>query len=260
MKRRSLILGALATAPIRHVRAASRKPYRVELLPGEVKGGRLLAGISISLDEGWKTYWRMPGEAGIPPEFDWQGSVNLKEAEVLYPAPVRFTDEGGEAVGYAEPVVFPVWVNPQSTSLPVELRLGMFFAVCKNVCIPAQAESVLIMGKTSQTQLAFAEVNAALARVPRQSPQEWRASATAETWEGAPVLRLEFPNLPAGRIRDVFVESDAAVYFRAPRSIGPAALVLPVDGIKSSDELRGVTIRLTVILEDQALDDTVVVR
>src|SRR5215831_19456743 len=36
-----------------------------------------LAGVEIALDEGWKTYWRMPGDAGVPPNFDWSGSSNV---------------------------------------------------------------------------------------------------------------------------------------------------------------------------------------
>ena len=62
--------------------------------------------------QGWKTYWRMPGDAGIPPQFDWSGSQNVKSVEVLWPAPQRFIDSGGETVGYKDRVVFPLRIVP----------------------------------------------------------------------------------------------------------------------------------------------------
>ncbi len=72
-------------------------------------GGASLVGIEIELPEGWKTYWRTPGEAGgVPPAFDWSGSKNLASAQVLYPAPKRFSDSSGDTVGYKGTIVLPV--------------------------------------------------------------------------------------------------------------------------------------------------------
>src|SRR5204862_1429203 len=56
-----------------------------------------LAGVEITLGEGWKTYWRMPGDAGVPPNFDWAGSTNVARLEVLYPAPSRLHEPGGDS-------------------------------------------------------------------------------------------------------------------------------------------------------------------
>src|SRR5580693_6039182 len=70
------------------------------------------AGIEIRLAPGWKTYWRYPGDSGVPPRFDFTGSRNLKSASVHYPAPHRLTDEGGTSIGYKGDVVFPIDVTP----------------------------------------------------------------------------------------------------------------------------------------------------
>ncbi len=72
----------------------------------------LRAGIEIKLQPGWKTYWRYPGDSGVPPQFDFAGSENLASAEVLYPAPHSFKDEAGTSIGYKETVVFPVASRP----------------------------------------------------------------------------------------------------------------------------------------------------
>ena len=59
-------------------------------------------GIEIKLQPGWKTYWRYPGDSGVPPRFDFSGSDNLGRAKVLYPAPHLFTDETGNSLGYKD--------------------------------------------------------------------------------------------------------------------------------------------------------------
>jgi DsbC/DsbD-like thiol-disulfide interchange protein len=99
------------------------------------------AGVEIRLEKGWHTYWRYPGDAGVPPKFDWSGSENLAAAEMRWPAPERFVDESGtKSIGYHDRVVFPVAIRPADPGLPVKLRLKMDFAVCEKMCVPASAE------------------------------------------------------------------------------------------------------------------------
>ena len=78
-----------------------------------VAGGMstLSAGIQIELNKGWKTYWRCPGEVGIPPQVDWSASQNVKNVRFEWPAPERFTAFGIENFGYKGEVVFPLQIN-----------------------------------------------------------------------------------------------------------------------------------------------------
>lgn len=136
--------------------------------PGEARGH---AGIEIKLQPGWHTYWRYPGDSGVPPRFDFAGSTNLKTAKVLYPAPHLFTDETGNSIGYSDSVIFPVQVVARQPDKPVTLRLKIDYAVCEKLCIPAEgkAELPLPFGTSDQN----AELKAAEARVPRVvSPAE----------------------------------------------------------------------------------------
>ena len=100
---------------------------------------KVFAGVQIRLDPGWKTYWRTPGDSGVPPSFDWSGSKNLKEAQVLYPAPRRFADASGTAIGYEDEVVFPIKITPERPDEPVELKLNVDYGLCKTLCIPNEA-------------------------------------------------------------------------------------------------------------------------
>jgi DsbC/DsbD-like thiol-disulfide interchange protein len=99
------------------------------------------AGVEIRLEKGWHTYWRYPGDSGVPPSFDWSGSENLASAAVQWPAPEVFVDESGmKSIGYHDRVVFPVAIKAADPTLPVRLKLKTDFAVCEKLCVPARAE------------------------------------------------------------------------------------------------------------------------
>lgn len=100
----------------------------------------LYAGVQIRMAPGWKTYWRNPGDSGVPPSFDWTGSKNVKHAEVMYPVPHRFADANGTAIGYDEEILFPVRITRKDDSQPVELSLTLDYGLCKELCIPNSVE------------------------------------------------------------------------------------------------------------------------
>ena len=100
--------------------------------------GEALLGIDIRLHEGWKTYWRLPWESGLPPLLDWSGSRNLQSAQALWPAPQRFEDAGGAYFGYQDRLVLPVAVRAEDKIRAVHAQLLLRYAVCKHVCIPLE--------------------------------------------------------------------------------------------------------------------------
>jgi DsbC/DsbD-like thiol-disulfide interchange protein len=135
-------------------RAADESPWAedtrsgVRLIAGANKSdvAPLRAGIEIKLQPGWKTYWRYPGDSGVPPRFDLSGSDNLKYVKILYPAPHLFHDEAGNSLGYKENVIFPLQVIARQPGKPVRLRLKLEYAVCEKLCIPAEGRAELTLG------------------------------------------------------------------------------------------------------------------
>jgi DsbC/DsbD-like thiol-disulfide interchange protein len=129
----------------------------------------LRAGIEIRLDPGWKTYWRYPGDSGVPPTLDFSASENVKSVTALWPGPKRFADgAGGHSIGYLGDVVLPLRVVPQDTTRPSSLRVKLGYAVCGNLCVPAEADLDLkLSGKAGAEEPALV---AAEARVPRRIP------------------------------------------------------------------------------------------
>ena len=140
----------------------------VRLIAGSQPAGAAIirAGIEFKLKPGWHTYWRYPGDAGVPPRFDFQGSKNVKAVEVLWPAPQRIPEAGMIAIGYSSGLVLPLQITPQDRGKPVTLRLKLDYAVCEKLCVPAEAKVELVVaGRTSSHEAALA---AAEARVPRK--------------------------------------------------------------------------------------------
>jgi DsbC/DsbD-like thiol-disulfide interchange protein len=185
----ALIWCAIAVLTGTTARAADESPWNedvrsaIRLIAGSSKADDVVlrAGIEVKLRPGWKTYWRYPGDSGVPPHFDFSGSENLKKADVLYPAPHLFTDETGQSLGYKDTVIFPVVVSPQQAGKPVRLRVKVDYAVCEKLCVPAEgrAELTLVTGDSKHNPA----LTTAEARVPKHVTAPQLASATQRTAE-----------------------------------------------------------------------------
>ncbi len=166
------------------------------------------AGIEIKLQPGWHTYWRYPGDSGVPPRFTFSDSDNVATVKVLYPAPHAVTDEAGVTIGYKGNVIFPLRIVPLDKRKPVTLRLKADYAVCEKLCVPVEARASLGMPGASAT--SNAALAAAEARVPRQIARA-EAGLTVRRVNNGP-KPLVFVDLPApgGEPVEIFVEGPTA--------------------------------------------------
>jgi DsbC/DsbD-like thiol-disulfide interchange protein len=138
----------------------------VRLLAGSRSGAVLLGGIAVQLQPGWKTYWRTPGDSGVPPRFDFSKSENIEAVTVLWPAPAKFDDgAGGHSMGYHDQIVLPLRIVAKNADKPVTLRAGINYAVCEKICIPVEANAEL--GFTSVASTEDNALFAALDTVPK---------------------------------------------------------------------------------------------
>lgn len=112
-------------------------PIRADVLQGwDLPDGRRVAAVQLTLDPGWKTYWRAPGDAGIPPHFDWSRARNLSQVSISWPTPRVFVDNGMQSIGYKGKVVIPVYLTPTKPGKPVRMRTTISLGVCADVCMP----------------------------------------------------------------------------------------------------------------------------
>jgi DsbC/DsbD-like thiol-disulfide interchange protein len=137
----------------------------VRLLAGSRSGAVLLGGIAFQLQPGWKTYWRTPGDSGVPPRFDFTKSDNVEAVTILWPAPTAFADgAGGTSLGYQKQVVLPLRIVAKNPDKPVTLRAIVNYAVCEKLCVPVEAAPELQFVSVASTQ--DGALSAALDTVP----------------------------------------------------------------------------------------------
>jgi DsbC/DsbD-like thiol-disulfide interchange protein len=200
---------------------------KVRLVSGSVagmSGDQMIAGVQIRLEPGWKTYWRMPGDSGVPPSFDWSGSKNLKSAEVLYPAPHRFTDASGTAIGYEDEVVFPVMVTPERAGEPVELKVNVDYGLCKTLCIPNQANLSIELPAHRVEKGVDPLLSRFVDLVPRPAeagklPALGGIEAKLDSAKPEIFIDANFADGATGT--DLFVEAPGGAFVPVPKPLGP---------------------------------------
>ncbi len=255
MNRRKILLGLASIAVIsKPALSAVQQPYKVSLVAGGRTEGLWQAGILVEMEKNWKTYWRVPGDAGIPPQFDWTGSQNVASVDVGFPIPTRFQDITGEAIGYHDRVLFPVDVKTVDATLPVTLKLSMFFAVCEVVCIPANV-TVTSRLETASSSPLIAQWRA---RVPKsgEGATPIVSGARLDMEAGKPMLVLKVSQ----PLQDIFVEADSAAYFGKPQfdKVSGEAW-LPVANIKDAASLHNLMLKLTLSFGDSGIEQSVAV-
>jgi DsbC/DsbD-like thiol-disulfide interchange protein len=147
----------------------------ISLIAGwRVKPDLHMAGIRIQMAPGWHTYWRQPGDAGIPPQLDWTGSVNFEGAEIVWPVPDRFDQNGLSTLGYSGEVILPLAVTPSGAG-EIGLKGALFLGVCEDVCIPVEVSLAIALPDGGAAHAGIAD---SLARQPDEAGQKGRADAT----------------------------------------------------------------------------------
>lgn len=223
-----VLAAATLSAPAAHAAASpwtETTGARLRLVaPGgrPAADGTLTVGIEIALDDGWKTYWRHPGDAGIAPEFDFSASTNLADATVRFPAPHRFEDGGATSAGYKGTVVLPVALAPSIPALPVMLAVTVQFGLCREICVPATATARLMVSAATAPDAASAALvaggEAAVPTAPGASGLAVTSLARDPQAEGALLVtaRLAEPEAPA----DLFAEGPGGAFPPLPTFLG----------------------------------------
>jgi DsbC/DsbD-like thiol-disulfide interchange protein len=222
-------------------------------------GGKLVAAVEVELADGWKTYWRFPGDGGgVPPSFDWEKSTNVASAKVLYPEPLRMADKVGDTLGYKGSVIYPVLIEPKDPTQPVVLDLAFDYGICRDVCVPALAALKLTIPAGHATP-SPAAVESALKRVPRtpetrapNDPKFIKAIAKLDGPKPTLTIEAEFPG--GTKDADVFVESPNGFYIPLPKPksgqpLGTNSLRFEIDltGAVDPADIKGKAALVTMV-------------
>lgn len=233
----------------------SLQPAQLRLLSAgqDADTGKYRAVIEIALDPGYKTYWRDPGDSGVPTEFNWDKSEHIANVQTQFPAPVRFFDGTGQAIGYLQTVRFPVEITPSSDGQKPVLRLLASFGVCRELCIPEEAEAEMVLSEVEAVAGLWKET---LAQVPFKAK-------LGENMEGLELrqARLNASGLSVvlggedSKQSDVFIEASEGWQFGQPQHSshgGSEHFVFPI--VASRAGSKAVEIRLTIKGEKSAIE------
>ncbi|APG48423.1 protein-disulfide reductase DsbD domain-containing protein [Phaeobacter porticola] len=140
----ALLLGSLVATVLLTLPAATQAEQMSDIVQlqildgGATKRGTQMGALRLTLSQGWKTYWRAPGDAGIPPQFSWKGSRNIASVSIKWPTPDVFLTSGFRTIGYHDQLVLPVEITPANPGQPVRLKGRMQLGICNDICVPAE--------------------------------------------------------------------------------------------------------------------------
>jgi len=232
----------------------------VRLLAGSRSGAVLLGGIAIQLQPGWKTYWRTPGDSGVPPRFNFSRSENIEAVTVLWPAPSKFDDgAGGHSLGYHDQIVLPLRIVAKNADQPVTLRADINYAVCERLCVPVEANAELLFTSVASTE--DSALFAALDAVPKPAnvgdPNPLTIRDVRRDGKSTVLVDVVSPD---AREVDLFVEGptpDWGLPVPKPLQASPPGVkrfAFELDGVPPGTNLEGAALKLTLVSGDRGYE------
>ncbi len=240
---------------------------RIRIISGNIdfstKNGSY-AGLQLQVSKGWKTYWRSPGDSGVPPSFDWKGSKNLKNISVQWPAPKKYKDQYSTSIGYKREVILPLKITAKDPSKPVELKLRFGYGICSDICVPVEKQVKLTIAPRQTVR------NSLLTHYRQMVPI--LVKSTGKVQNGFSIqkvsvnLKGETPNIivdasvPLNTKRaELFVEASNGFYLPLPISQSPSAgnkrrFIIDLTKSDPPKELVGRTLALTLVGDNTGIE------
>ncbi len=175
--------------------------------------GRIQGALEIALKPGWKTYWRDPGDSGVPPQIDVDASRNVAGVELSFPPPQRHDDGYGQWAGYDRSVALPATFTLKSPGDSAAIEAHVFLGICETICIPVQTTLSLDPASDPGNADDAEFVKAAFAALPKAERSDFRAVPLAGDHE---TLNVEVLSPGAPHAVDFFIAGGQDYMFGPP--------------------------------------------
>lgn len=172
----------------------------------------LRGALQIELEPGWKTYWREPGSAGIPPSIN--ASAGAERVTLHFPAPIWVDDAYGSWAGYRQPVSLPLTLDLEKGADVIVL--DVFLGICHDICVPVTASFEVPLESPSGATLQTIQVDTAFAGLPDGNTD--RLSIGEPSWTADGFLEIPVNHAPkdADGGTQLFLAAGANRGFRKP--------------------------------------------
>lgn len=227
---------------------------------GDGSDGRLTALLEIEPAPGWKTYWRNPGDAGVPPQIDLSGAENLKLVKVDYPTPEIGMDEAGRFIGYHAPVGIVLELQKPKPAEASKLSADVMIGLCSKICLPFQSHFDLPLADATQPQAdEFMNIQMAKAALPEPPSGDFEVIKSGLT-AGAASFEATV-TIPGKEMPDVAIAPSEGLLLGRPTVIvdaGKATVRYPVNRLPKP--LAGATVTLLIKSAGRAMEATLAVK
>ncbi len=201
---------------------------KVKILPYTIPAtnkDNFIIAVDVTLKGNWKTYWKIAGDAGLSPNFDWSGSQNLKnKPEIMWPLPTRFEKYGIQNIGYKKHVIFPVKISVINKKKPVKASLNLTLLICDEICVPFEQkiEQTISLDPYFETNKKI--LASAIANLPQDlNEKSIKEIAVIQNSKNPALpklyLALQLPdNYKGAKLKDIFIYNSESLFFDAPLS------------------------------------------
>lgn len=229
---------------------------RLVVLPATT-GETLQAALQIEPAPGWITYWREPGDAGIPPAISLDAASRMTPGEISFPVPKRIDNGDIRDIGYDAAVAFPFIIKGASAATD-KVTANVFIGICRNICIPFQADLTAALDETANP-----EEDAILASARKALPEQASGSFRVDSHRmNAALDRLDLSlKLPSPDAHpQVFVTGPSGHVFMDYEVVsstdGKLDISMPIEELPRNYRIAGKTWGILVLSENRAMEST----
>lgn len=212
------------------------------------------SALEMSLSPGWHTYWRVSGDSGLPPRFDWSASENVKDVDILWPTPTRKNEQGFITFGYDGQVILPLKITLEEQRKPVSLKLSANIMICKDICIPQKLDANLDIPAGGGTSSPMAlTVERAKEKVPHQGNTKTLKIVDIAITDDA--LDIQFEAETIADNFDIFAVTETLAFTADPAIEGHTIRIEKPTGIENLQKaLNGKTLSITLKNGNDAIE------
>ncbi|MDE0590828.1 protein-disulfide reductase DsbD family protein [Halocynthiibacter sp. C4] len=213
------------------------KVIKVSTLSGwKNTDGTYVTALKVDLAPGWVTYWRIPGDSGIPMQYDWTASKNVGGASIVWPRPEIDEKYGLTSFVYRDSVVLPIIVVPTNKGQAAELAGTIELGVCKDICVPVQFD--ISQPLKPENTRKTAAINAALKDLPKSARQAGLSATKcgiSPTENGISINTTTKMNQDIGKVHAVIEHADQSFW------VGPTSTTQKGKNVHAAAEIESET-------------------
>jgi len=220
--------------------------------------GTVRGALQIEPNPGWITYWKEPGDAGIPPQLLISSDADVALNRLDYPVPKRIDSGALRDIGYDHAVTLPFELSVKDTAKPLKIGVSAFVGLCRNICIPFQADFDLAFAHQGATPVEEALVLAeAEAKLPEAPSEDFAVTGYALTGNEMLRLNLRLPPKVTKPPQVIVTGPQGHAFFDSQNGHEEGdeyALDIPIEKLPKGYELQGKRWGILVIAGDRAME------